>query len=232
MSATLPAACAHTIEILPRLLHALRPPLALAFSYQTEDVAALHLLKQLGVDGVEIFTLNTGKLFPEIAGYHLAVEKFFGVKITPYHPDGAEEKELADLGEFGMRASLDNRHRCCEVRKVRPLARALSGKNAWLTGLRAAQAVTRQNLGVLEYDEKNHLIKINPLIAWSDADLAAYREKFSLPENPLYARGFKSIGCEPCTRPVRDGEDLRAGRWWWENPEHKECGLHLKKINN
>jgi phosphoadenosine phosphosulfate reductase len=128
-----------------------------------------------------------------------------------------------------MRASLENRHLCCQVRKVNPLGKILAGKSAWVTGLRASQSITRTDLKVLEYDEKFGLIKINPLADWSEEDLSAYIVKHGLPLNPLYVQGFKSIGCVPCTRPVNEGEDIRAGRWWWENPEHKECGLHLRK---
>jgi phosphoadenosine phosphosulfate reductase len=130
-----------------------------------------------------------------------------------------------------MRESLDNRHLCCHVRKVEPLHRALKGKSAWITGLRAAQSVTRSELQVVEYDEKLNLFKINPIAFWSDEELFGYIKKHNLPLNPLYKQGFKSIGCKPCTRAVSEGEDVRAGRWWWENPEHKECGLHIRSQN-
>jgi phosphoadenosine phosphosulfate reductase len=217
-------------ESISRIIGNLKGPVVLAFSYQAEDVACLHLLLHCGLKGPEVFTLDTRKLFPEIAAYHEKVENFFDIKIAKYLPDPVEERELeAELGEWGMRGSLEDRHRCCEVRKVRPLGKALAGKGAWVTGLRAAQSVTRRDLGVLEWDDKFGLVKINPLFDWSDGDLALYMKEHGLPENPLYARGFKSIGCAPCTRPVKDGEDIRAGRWWWENPEHKECGLHIRE---
>jgi phosphoadenosine phosphosulfate reductase len=214
---------------LSRILKAIRPPVALAFSYQAEDAAALHLL--LGCGGeVEVFTLDTRRLFPETEAYHRELERFFNITIHRYYPDPEEEKALeAALGEWGMRESLENRRRCCEVRKVRPLARALAGKSAWVTGLRAAQSVTRSSIKMLEYDERFGLIKIHPLADWSDEDLAAYIERHRIPLNPLYAQGFTSIGCAPCTRPVREGEDIRAGRWWWEQPDHKECGLHTRR---
>jgi phosphoadenosine phosphosulfate reductase len=215
---------------LSRLLKTIRGPVALAFSYQAEDTAALHLLLQCGAGDLEVFTLDTRKLFPETAEYHRELEGFFNIKIRKYYPGPEEEKKLEDeLGEWGMRESLEKRHRCCDIRKVRPLQRVLAGKNAWVTGLRSAQSVTRSDLKVLEWDEKFGLVKINPLADWSDADLSAYIGKYRIPLNPLYAKGFKSIGCAPCTRAVREGEDIRAGRWWWENPEHKECGLHLKE---
>ncbi|GHV73917.1 hypothetical protein AGMMS49940_12190 [Spirochaetia bacterium] len=216
---------------LPSILDKIRGPIALAFSYQAEDAAALHLLLQCGIPDPEVFTLDTLKLFPETLAYHDELEKFFHITIKKYTPDAAEVTDLETRleDEWGMRASLENRHLCCQVRKVNPLGKILAGKSAWVTGLRAGQSVTRTDLKVLEWDEKFGLIKINPLADWSGEDLSAYIAKHGLPLNPLYAQGFKSIGCAPCTRPVNEGEDIRAGRWWWENPEHKECGLHLRK---
>ncbi|MDR1429741.1 MAG: phosphoadenylyl-sulfate reductase, partial [Spirochaetaceae bacterium] len=205
-------------------------PIALAFSYQAEDAAALHLLLRCGAEDVEVFTLDTNRLFPETAEYHRDLEKFFNIVIRKYYPAPEEEKRLEEeLNEWGMRESLEKRRLCCDIRKVRPLQRVLAKKNAWVTGLRAAQSITRSDLNVLEWDEKFSLVKINPLADWSDAELSAYVEKHRIPLNPLYIKGFKSIGCAPCTRAVKEGEDPRAGRWWWENPEHKECGLHLKE---
>jgi phosphoadenosine phosphosulfate reductase len=167
-------------------------------------------------------------LFPETVAYHKTVEDFFKIAIKIYRPAEAEveklEKALGD--EWAMRDSLENRHLCCNVRKVVPLGEALRGKSAWITGMRASQAVTRAGLPVLEWDEKNRLIKLNPLCAWTDGELDAYTKKRGLPVHPLYGEGFKSIGCSPCTRAVLPGEDIRAGRWWWEDPSQKECGLH------
>jgi phosphoadenosine phosphosulfate reductase len=227
-SSVLPAVRA--AALLPRIVEKIKGPIALAFSYQAEDVAALHLLLQCGIVGLEVFTLDTLKLFPETFSYHDELENFFHITIKKYAPDAAEVKDLeSKLGEWGMRESLENRHLCCQVRKVTPLGKILAGKSAWVTGLRSSQSVTRSGLTVLEYDEKFGLIKINPLFDWSEEDLSAYIKEHGLPLNPLYAKGFTSIGCAPCTRAVKPGEDIRAGRWWWENPEHKECGLHLRK---
>jgi phosphoadenosine phosphosulfate reductase len=222
------------IAVLAKIIKSINGPIGLAYSYQREDTAVLHLLLQAygetAAANLEVFTLDTNKLFPETEEYHKKIENFFGLAITKYSPDPNEEKNLeAKLGEWGMRGSLEDRHFCCEIRKVKPLEKILKTKSAWVTGLRASQSVTRQDLKILECDEKFGLIKINPLFDWSDAELEAYTKKFNLPENPLYAKGYKSIGCAPCTRPVKDGEDIRAGRWWWENPEHKECGLHVKQ---
>jgi phosphoadenosine phosphosulfate reductase len=213
-----------------RIVKNLRGPLSLAFSYQAEDAAALHLVLRAGARDLEAFTLDTLKLFPETASYHRELEAFFGLPIRVYRPDSGEVSALEEkLGEWGMRGSLENRRLCCRIRKLNPLEKILRGKSAWITGLRAAQSPTRTATPVLEYDERFGLIKINPLAAWEDEDLADYTAEYGLPQNPLYAKGFKSIGCAPCTRPVGEGEDIRAGRWWWENPEHKECGLHTRE---
>jgi phosphoadenosine phosphosulfate reductase len=228
------------ISLIKQILYSIKGPLALAFSHQTEDAVALHLILQFtpeswGQDAcalrtIEVFTLDTEKLFPETYAYHDDVEKFFGLEIKKYFPEEDAVKDLEqELGEWGMRESLEKRRRCCDVRKVEPLQKALAGKSAWITGLRAAQSITRQGLQVLEYDRRFGLIKINPLADWTDEDLEAYIKTYNLPVNPLYGKGFKSIGCAPCTRAVQENEDIRAGRWWWENPDHKECGLHLKE---
>ncbi|MHB9291445.1 phosphoadenosine phosphosulfate reductase [Hollandina sp. SP2] len=218
---------------LPGILERIKGPIALAFSYQAEDVAALHLLLQYtpGSLELEIFTLDTLKLFPETQAYHEEVERFFQIAIKKYYPNPDEVQQVEEkLGEWGMRGSLEDRHYCCHVRKVAPLQHALTGKSAWVTGLRAAQSVTRRGLQILEYDEQHQLLKINPLVSWTDQDVADYLQNQGLPLHPLYAQGFKSIGCAPCTRAVKEGEDIRSGRWWWENPNHKECGIHLKKL--
>ncbi|MDR1317197.1 MAG: phosphoadenylyl-sulfate reductase [Spirochaetales bacterium] len=210
------------------ILAKIKGPVALAFSHQAEDAAVLHLALGRGLEGLEVFTLDTGKLFPETYTYHREAERFFGLRIIKYSPDEEAVRSLEKkLGGWGMRESLENRRLCCHVRKVAPLQKALAGKSAWITGLRASQSVTRAGLQILEYDAVNGLIKINPLAAWTDQELAAYIEEHGIPVHPLYAKGFKSIGCSPCTRAVREGEEARAGRWWWESPGHRECGLHL-----
>jgi phosphoadenosine phosphosulfate reductase len=211
------------------ILEKIAGDVALAFSYQAEDVVVLHLLKTFVTRPVEIFTLDTQKLFPETAAYHATVERFFNVRIHARVPDAGATRQLeADLGQWGMRHSLANRHRCCKIRKVDPLESALVGKNAWITGLRAAQSVTRSDLCLLEYDTTHRIIKVNPLADWSEQEVFDHAARHRLPLHPLYGEGFRSIGCAPCTRAVGPDEDIRAGRWWWENPEHKECGLHLR----
>jgi phosphoadenosine phosphosulfate reductase len=219
------------LEKLAGITAKIRGPIGLAFSYQAEDAAALHLLSQCGAGtlaSLEIFTLDTGKFFPETQTYHETMERFFRITIKRYYPEKSAVEELEQKlgGEWGMRESLEKRRLCCRVRKVEPLSHALAGKSAWVTGLRIAQSETRADLAPLEYDEAHGLIKINPLFDWTNDDLAQYIAEHQIPMHPLYERNFKSIGCAPCTRAVKPGEDIRAGRWWWENPEHKECGLH------
>ncbi|MDR0587798.1 MAG: phosphoadenylyl-sulfate reductase [Burkholderiales bacterium] len=213
------------------LLNKLEGDIALALSYQAEDVVVLHLLKERLTRPFEVFTLDTGRHFKESLDLHRQIETFFNLTIHRYTPDEHELRSLeADFAdEWAMRASLQNRKRCCNVRKVRPLARALAGKTAWVTGLRAAQSVTRENIHVVEYDESFQCLKFNPLAHWSEDAVTDYMNAHSLPNNALYREGFRSIGCAPCTRAIAANEDIRAGRWWWENPEHKECGLHTRK---
>jgi phosphoadenosine phosphosulfate reductase len=214
--------------MLSNLLKRIRGKIALSFSFQAEDVVVLDMALKTGRK-VEIFALDTLKHFKESLEYGAAIEAFYGVKIRRYKPDKRATDELEKrLGEFGVRESLANRRECCSVRKVAQLGEALRGKSAWITGLRAAQSQTRSALTLIEFDEQYDLLKINPIARWSERDVFDYVERHNLPLNSLYNRGFKSIGCAICTRAVAPEEDARAGRWWWENPEHKECGLHIK----
>ncbi|MCH7501609.1 MAG: phosphoadenylyl-sulfate reductase, partial [Nitrospinae bacterium] len=152
----------------------------------------------------------------------------YGIAIQSYFPDTEEVQRLErEKGFYSFRESLENRKECCGIRKVEPLSRALSPLAAWITGIRRDQNVTRTDVSKVAED-KDHppLIKINPLADWTLAQVRAYIEKNQVPVNPLHEHNYPSIGCAPCTRPIEEGEDIRAGRWWWENPEHKECGLH------
>jgi len=217
-------------DLLQQIVSKINGKIALSFSYQAEDVVALHLLSQCKIDSFEVFTLDTGKLFDECEKLHEETEKFFKLPIKRYFPKKEDVENLEKkLGTWGMRDSLENRHLCCHIRKVEPLECALKGRSAWVTGLRAAQSITRNELKIVEFDEKFNIFKINPLAFWSDEELFGYIKEHNLPLNPLYSKGFKSIGCKPCTRAVKEDEDIRAGRWWWENPEHKECGLHINE---
>jgi phosphoadenosine phosphosulfate reductase len=218
-------------NFLSNILKKINGAVALAFSHQQEDAAVLDMLLKCGIRGsFEVFTLDTLKLFPETYAFNQEVERFFGVSIKSYTPNIEIVQELErELGEYGVRDSVENRKKCCRIRKVDGLKAALAGKSAWITGLRAAQSVTRRALEPLEYDSVHELIKINPIAHLSDEELASYTKDNNLPVHPLYQLGYKSIGCACCTRPVKADEDARAGRWWWEEPDKKECGLHLRE---
>lgn len=208
-----------------------KPKIALAFSHQIEDTIALDLVLKSGVkkENIEVFTLDTKKLFKESLDYQSEVERFFGITITPYSAEDSAILALeSELGEWGIRDSVENRKKCCAVRKIEPLKLALKNKVAWISGIRIAQSITRTNTKLVENDEHFGIIKLNPLFDWSDEKMWDYAKSHNLPINALYGRGFSSIGCSICTRAIKEGEDIRAGRWWWENPNHKECGLHQR----
>ncbi|OGU13669.1 MAG: phosphoadenosine phosphosulfate reductase [Geobacteraceae bacterium GWC2_53_11] len=204
-------------------------PVSLACSFSLEDVAIIDIAHQAGIK-LGVFALDTGRLNEETyevadalkVRYHLKIEWYF-----PRHED-VEPLERSE-GLFSFRESLDKRHACCQIRKVEPLSRALKELSGWVTGMRREQSITRGDLKAIERDTLNGgILKINPLIDWSEEQLVSYSEEQSLPKNRLYSQGYRSIGCAPCTRAVKEGEDARAGRWWWENPENKECGLHRR----
>ncbi|MBI3617128.1 MAG: phosphoadenylyl-sulfate reductase [Candidatus Omnitrophica bacterium] len=179
---------------------------------------------------MEIFTLDTGRLFQETYELLAKTQKRYPMPLIVYYPDTeAVEDMVRNHGINLFYESVGNRKLCCGIRKVEPLKRALKKFDAWICGLRRAQAVTRGNVETFEWDEANQKIKINPLAHWSMKELRKYITAHHLDVNPLHKKGFISIGCASCTRAVKPGEDIRAGRWWWENPEHKECGLHTAK---
>ncbi len=205
--------------------------IALAFSHQIEDTIALDLALKAGIDRekFEVFTLDTKKLFAESLAYQAEVSRFFDIEIKPYFASDSAILELEnELGEWGIRESVEKRKKCCAVRKIEPLKLALSGKVAWISGIRIAQSITRSDTQLVEADKNFALTKINPLFDWEDKKMWDYTKSHNLPINTLYERGFSSIGCSICTRAIKEGEDIRAGRWWWENPDHKECGLHQR----
>ena len=193
-----------------------------------EDMVISDMLRTLSSE-VEIFTLDTGRLFQE--SYDLLEQARLKWK-TPfrvYCPDARAVEGLMEAkGPNSFYYSLENRKECCRIRKIEPLRRALSGRGAWICGLRRDQSVTRQGVQAVEWDDTFGLLKINPLVDWSEKDCKNYISKSSVPVHALHKKGYPSIGCAPCTRAVAEGEDIRAGRWWWENPESKECGLHRK----
>lgn len=201
---------------------------ALSSSLGAEDQVLTDMV--LKVDkSANIFTLDTGRLHPETYDVMDATNLKYGVKLNVFFPLNEKVEELYQKqGINGHFESIENRKNCCNVRKMEPLRRALKPLKVWITGLRAAQSVTRTDMPVVEYDENFEVIKVNPLINWSEEDVWNYIKQNNVPYNKLHDQGFPSIGCAPCTRAIKDGEDIRAGRWWWENPEHKECGLHAK----
>lgn len=216
-------------EILRIGVEAAKGPVKLACSFSVEDVAIIHMAKESGLD-IGIFALDTGRLNEETYEVADAIVERYRVKIDWFFPrHEAVEALEREKGLFSFRESLANRHECCHIRKVEPLGRALNGLAGWITGLRREQSVTRGDLAVIEQDETNGgILKINPLLEWTEAQLWEYAETHRIPTNRLHRQGYPSIGCAPCTRPVAPGEHPRAGRWWWENPEHKECGLHRR----
>ncbi|AHJ14313.1 phosphoadenylyl-sulfate reductase [Sulfurospirillum multivorans] len=220
---------AEAINTLKELIGDKALNVTLAFSHQSEDAINISLAQKAGID-FDVFTLETHKLFDESLAYEKEIEAFFGVEIKRFSANDEQIKDLeAKVGEFGIFDDIDLRKECCHVRKLIPLARALKGYHGWISGIRIAQSITRSDTKLVEFDGKFELLKFNPLTHFSDEDVERYMTEFAIPQNSLYAKGFKSIGCKPCTRAISEGEDIRAGRWWWENPEHKECGLHLHK---
>lgn len=195
-------------------------------SFGLEDQALTHLIVASGL-AIDIVTLDTGRLFPETYAVWRQTEERYGLRIRAFYPDTAAVEDLvAAQGVDGFYGSVDARHACCHVRKVAPLARALDGAAAWVTGLRSSQSQHRQGLPFFEFDATRGLIKANPILDWTREQTLAFAHAHDAPLNPLHARGFPSIGCAPCTRAVEPGEDERAGRWWWERSD-KECGLHV-----
>jgi phosphoadenosine phosphosulfate reductase len=192
-----------------------------------EDQAILNAIAESGAE-IDIFTLDTGRLFPEVLETVELSELRYGLRIRLVAPEAAEVEQLVGRdGVFGFRHSVENRKTCCEVRKVRPLNRELRGAAGWITGVRREHSEERAGVPLAAWDEARALLKVNPIADWSTQDLTAYIADNNVPVNPLHARGFVSIGCAPCTRAVQPGEHPRAGRWWWEHEEKKECGLHL-----
>lgn len=215
-------------EILEYFLKEYGDKAALSSSFGVEDQVLTHMM--LGIDKkANIFTLDTGRLHPQTYSVMDATNLKYGVKVNVFFPDTeGVEKLYQSQGINGFYESIENRKACCFTRKIEPLQRALSELDVWITGLRASQSVTRENLNFIEYDEVNKVIKVNPLLEWSEEEVWDFVKKHKVPYNKLHDEGFPSIGCAPCTRAVNEGEDVRSGRWWWENPENKECGLHLK----
>lgn len=202
-------------------------PAVFASSLAAEDMVLTDLILKAALP-IGIFSLETGRLHKETLDVLDKVKTHYGVEIALFRPQPeAVEQYVAQNGLNAFYDSVEMRKECCRVRKVEPLGRALNGKKAWITGQRRAQSTTRAELAVQEDDATHGMAKFNPLADWSEQDVWEYIRTNDVPYNSLHDRGYPSIGCEPCTRAIQPGEDIRAGRWWWENPESKECGLHL-----
>ena len=202
------------------------PRVKLASSFGAEDVVLIDIVAR-AAPAIKVFTLDTGRLNDETYEAMERVRERYGMEIETVFPERiAVEQLVREKGFYSFRESIENRRECCHIRKVEPLRRALAGATAWMTGLRRDQAATRTETGAIEWDEGNALLKVNPLVDWTNEQVWEYVRANNVPYNRLHDQGFPSIGCAPCTRAVKPGEDIRAGRWWWELPENKECGLH------
>lgn len=199
-----------------------------ASSLGAEDQVITEMIA--GIDkNVKIFTLDTGRLFPETYETLERTTNRYGMPIEVFFPNAEHiEGMVRSRGINLFYETVENRKLCCHIRKIEPLTRAFTGKEAWICGLRREQSVTRQDMKIVEWDEQNKLVKINPLIDWTEAQVWDYIKEKNIPYNKLHDQGFPSIGCQPCTRAIAPSEDVRAGRWWWESPQNKECGLHKK----
>ena len=216
-------------EIVTWALERFTPRIGLACSFQAEESVLIDLMHRVRGADFRLFTLDTGRLNQETYDCMDAIRERYGVQVEVFFPEAESVEQM--VRENGLNLfynSVELRKLCCGVRKLEPLNRALKGLDAWMTGLRREQAVTRADVRKIELDEDHgNIIKINPLVDWSYADVWDYIRKNNVPYNRLHRQGYPSIGCAPCTRAVKAGESLRAGRWWWENPDTKECGLHV-----
>ena len=202
-------------------------PAVFASSLAAEDMVLADLILRDKL-AITLFTLETGRLHAETLGMVDRIRETYGYEVALYRPDAAAvDAYVSANGLNAFYDSVDMRKECCRIRKVEPLNRALAGNKAWITGQRRAQSTTRAALPVQEDDAAHGMQKFNPLADWTEAEVWHYLKSNQVPYNPLHDKGYPSIGCEPCTRAIQPGEDVRAGRWWWEQPDSKECGLHV-----
>lgn len=216
-------------RLLQYFLQDFKGRIVLSSSMAAEDQVLSDMVCKIN-PATEIFTLDTGRLPQETFDVIEKTNSKYGIKINMMFPDNQlVEEMLLETGPNAFYSSLKDRKYCCHVRKIEPLKRALEGTQAWICGLRKEQSVTREDLQPIQWDSMFNIIKISPLLDWTTEQVWDYIKENDVPYNALHDQGYPSIGCAPCTRPVEEGQDIRAGRWWWENPEHKECGLHLDK---
>ncbi|MCD8193983.1 MAG: phosphoadenylyl-sulfate reductase [Tannerellaceae bacterium] len=213
-------------QVLGYFLTHFKGKIALASSLGLEDQVLTDMICRID-PSTRIFTLDTGRLFPETYRLIERTNNRYKIRMEVFFPKAEKVQQYVQAnGVNGFYYSIDQRKACCQVRKLEPLQRAFEGLEVWICGLRHEQAVTRRNLGMVEWDAANGLVKLNPLIHFSEQEIWKYIKEKNVPYNTPHEKGYPSIGCQPCTRAIQPGDDIRAGRWWWENPEHKECGLH------
>lgn len=216
------------VEQLRYLSEKFKEKIAFSTSFGQEDQVVTDLVFSNNID-IKVFTLDTGRLFNETYKVFSKTLEKYEKNIEVYFPGSEDvEKLLTEKGPFSFYQSVENRKECCHIRKVKPLRRALEGIECWITGLRAEQSGSRNDINILQWNDSFNLIKYNPLINWNLNDVVNYIRDNNIIYNTLHDKGYISIGCEPCTRPIRNGEDIRAGRWWWERRSTKECGLHIQ----
>ena len=215
-------------DVLKELSELYADSITFSSSFSLEDQVILHHLVS-HAPAVKVFTLDTGRLFPETYSTWSSTIERYGIRIKAYYPNhDLLENFILEKGPNSFYESVDNRKSCCHIRKVEPLQRALKGNKVWITGLRAEHSNARKDLQIIEWDEANNIIKYHPLLYWTTEEVKKYIDQYNVPYNPLHDKGFVSIGCAPCTRAIKENEDFRAGRWWWEDSSKKECGLHSK----
>ena len=215
-------------EIIKNVVDRFNQKIALSSSMGAEDQVLTDMLLKIEPNA-RIFTLDTGRLFAETYDLIDRTSRKYKKKIEVLFPDYKRVEAMVNTKGINLfYESIQNRKECCHIRKIEPLQRAFAGLDAWICGLRASQAVTRKDIDVIEWDANNKLVKVNPLARWTEEQVWEYIHENRVPYNVLHEKGFPSIGCQPCTRAVAEGEDVRAGRWWWENPDTKECGLHKR----
>lgn len=216
-------------EVLAYFLETFKGKIAFASSMGAEDQVITEMIAKLDREA-KIFTLDTGRMFPETYDIIERTNARYRINIQIYFPEREQvEKMVNKKGINLFYESIENRKECCHIRKIVPLKRAMEGLEVWISGLRRSQSVTRKEVKLVEWDEGNGLIKLNPLIEWTEEQVWDYINENNIPYHKLHDQGFPSIGCQPCTRAIEPDEDVRAGRWWWELPEGKECGLHVKE---
>lgn len=216
-------------EVLKQLSERYPGRIVFSTSFGIEDQVLTHMIARQNL-AIDIFTLDTGRLFPETYSTWRQTIETYSIKIKTWYPDAETLSSfVSEKGPNAFYDSVDNRKACCHIRKVEPLRKALAGYDIWVTGLRSEQSANRNAMEPIEWDAVHQVVKVHPLLAWSWAEVLRYVREQQVPYNVLHDKGFVSIGCAPCTRAIRAGEDFRAGRWWWEDNSRKECGLHSSK---